>query len=40
MNLPLAVVAAVCVWFFMPLKKVHGTAMEYVFFLSNALLSD
>ncbi|CAE6340054.1 unnamed protein product [Rhizoctonia solani] len=28
MNMPLAVFASVCVYFFMPLKKVHGTAMD------------
>ncbi|CAE6478271.1 unnamed protein product [Rhizoctonia solani] len=28
MNMPLAVLASVCVYFFMPLKKVHGTAMD------------
>ncbi|CAE6422078.1 unnamed protein product [Rhizoctonia solani] len=28
MNMPLAVFAAVCVYFFMPLKRVHGTAMD------------
>ncbi|KAH7317516.1 major facilitator superfamily domain-containing protein [Rhizoctonia solani] len=28
MNMPLAIFASVCVYFFMPLKKVHGTAMD------------
>ncbi|QRW26721.1 major facilitator superfamily transporter [Rhizoctonia solani] len=28
MNMPLAVFASVCVYFFMPLKKVHGTAID------------
>jgi hypothetical protein len=28
MNMPLAVVASVCVYFFMPLKKVEGTVLE------------
>ncbi|KAF8595809.1 MFS drug transporter [Ceratobasidium sp. AG-I] len=28
MNMPLAVIASVCVYFFMPLKKVHGTALD------------
>ncbi|CAE6523273.1 unnamed protein product [Rhizoctonia solani] len=28
MNMPLAVFASVCVYFFMPLKKVHGTAKD------------
>lgn len=28
MNMPLAVIASLCVYFFMPLKKVHGTALD------------